>query len=252
MELVTRGLALRRGDRLLVSQLDLEVGPGEIWAVLGPNGSGKSTLLLALAGVFRPTAGEVLLDGRHLQRWLPSERGQRVAWQGSLPSAEFGFTVHQRLDLVPSRTREPVAALERLDLRPLADRRLFELSAGERQRVELAALWLRDAPVWLLDEPTTHLDLRHQVACLDLLREEARSGRSLIVVLHDLTQAHAIADRALLLRADESHQSGSAEELLRPGELEQLFGTRLHLAQGPEESSLLPAYHSPGSERSAR
>lgn len=252
MELVTRGLALRRGDRLLISDLELAVGPGEIWAVLGPNGSGKSTLLLALAGVLRPAAGKILLDGKRLHRWLPAERGERVAWQGSLPSAEFGFTVHERLELVQGRMREPLAALERLDLGPLAGRRLFELSAGERQRVELAALWLRDAPVWLLDEPTTHLDLRHQVACLDLLREEAHAGRSLMVVLHDLTQAHAIADRALLLRADETHRSGTAEELLRPDELEQVFGTRLHVAHGPEESALLPAYHQASRRRSER
>ncbi|MBW2241946.1 MAG: ABC transporter ATP-binding protein [Deltaproteobacteria bacterium] len=250
MELVTHGLELRRGEPVLISNLEMAVGPGEIWVVLGPNGSGKSTLLLALAGVLRPTAGEVLLDGRRLSRWLPAERGERIAWQGSLPSAEFGFKVHERLELVPSHTRKVKDALERLDLGPLAGRRLFELSAGERQRVELAALWLRDAPVWLLDEPTTHLDLRHQVSCLDLLREEARNGRSLIVVLHDLTQAHAIADQALLLRADETHQAGPAKELLRPEELEQVFGTRLHVAHGPEESALLPAYHSPDSQRS--
>ncbi|MCP5057165.1 MAG: ABC transporter ATP-binding protein [bacterium] len=250
MELLTHGLELRRGDAVLILDLDMAVGPGEIWAVLGPNGSGKSTLLLALAGVLRPTAGEVLLDGKRLSRWLPTERGQRIAWQGSLPSAEFGFKVHERLELVPSRTRKVNDALERLDLGPLAERRLFELSAGERQRVELAALWLRDAPVWLLDEPTTHLDLRHQVSCLDLLREEAGNGRSLVVVLHDLTQAHAIADQALLLRADETHETGPAVELLLPEKLEPVFGTRLHVAQGQEESALLPAYHSRDLRRS--
>jgi iron complex transport system ATP-binding protein len=245
MALVTRELSLQRGDRLLVEGLGIGVEAGEIWTVLGPNGSGKSTLLLTLAGVLRPAAGEVILDERRIDRWSSGQRGERIAWQGALPSAEFGFTVRERLELVPQQARNPADALRRLDLATLADRRLFELSAGERQRVELAALWLRDAPLWLLDEPTAHLDLRHQVVFLDLLREDARAGRSLIVVLHDLTQAHAIADQALILGDDVFHRSGPAAELLRPNELRDVFGTRLHVAQGPEESALLPAYHPP-------
>jgi len=242
MELLTRSLSVGRGGRNLIRGLDLRIGPGETWVVLGPNGSGKSTLLLTLAGVLQPEAGDVLLDGTGIGRLRPAERGQRVAWQGDLPSAEFGFSVRERLDLVPREERDPDAALRRLDLGGLEGRRLFELSAGERQRVELAALWLRDAPLWLLDEPTAHLDLRHQVTCLELLRDEARAGRSLVVVLHDLTQAHALADRGLLLGPEGTHQAGHAEELLQPATLERVFDTRLQVAQAPAGPVLLPDY----------
>ena len=98
-------------------------------------------------------------------------------------------------------------------------------------------------PFWLADEPTSHLDLGHQVACLELFRAEARAGRALLVVLHDLTQAHALADDALLLHPDGSSRFGAAAELLRPAELEPVFETRLHEVHGPEEVALVPAYH---------
>lgn len=243
MEYVTRSLATARGGRALAQGLDLSIAPGEVWVVLGPNGCGKSTLLLTLAGVLSPASGTIHMDGRDLSEWAPRERGRRVAWQGELPRTEFGFRVHERLEVVPRGTREVGEALERLDLLELASRRLYELSAGELQRVELGALWLRDAALWLLDEPTAHLDLKHQVSWLRQISEEARNGRALVVVLHDLTQAHAIASQVLLLHGGAECRSGSAAALLHPSELERLFGARVYEASGPEGVALVPDYH---------
>jgi len=243
VELVTSNLSIERGGQVLLRNLDLELRPGRICVLLGRNGSGKSTLLLTLAGVLPHGSGTIQVGGRALESWSGAERGRHIAWQGALPSAEFGFTVQERLELVRNRSRPVIEAVDRLELAPLAERRLFELSAGERQRVELAALWLRDAPIWLTDEPTSHLDLAHQVACLDLLRSEANAGRSIIVVLHDLTQAHAIADDALLLLPGGRARSGTGAELLRPTELEPVYGTTVHEMQGPDGVLLVPAYH---------
>ncbi len=242
MGLVTQSLQLVRGGRVLVEELDLSFSSGCTWAVLGPNGSGKSSLLFALSGELAPAAGEVHLDGKPIRAWSPRRRAERIAWQGELPSADFGFTVAERLGAAPARSRAPEAALERLDLGGLEDRRLNELSSGERQRVELAALWLRDAPIWLLDEPTAHLDLCHQVRWLEILQEEAAIGRTIVIVLHDLSQAHAVADRAVVLFGDGHTQCGAAEALLEPGLLLRLYGVRVQRLSGDNAVELLPVY----------
>lgn len=248
MELRTKSLCLDRGSRTLVRGLTIEVRPAETWVVLGPNGAGKSSLLLALAGQLHPCGGEVWLDGSPLSQWSSRERARRVAWLGNLPPTEFGMTVAERLALAQDR-RDRVAVartLERFDLTGAQVRRLEDLSAGERQRVELAALWLRDAPLWLVDEPTAHLDLRHQVHCVRELERVRRNGRSLLIVLHDLTQARALADWAVLLFGDGRVAAEPANELLRPEVLRSLFGTEIEsFASGRNAApALLPAYGS--------
>ncbi len=244
MALVMRGLAIGR-ERSLVAGLDGTLEPGTITVVLGPNGCGKSTLLLTLAGLLAPRAGTVESDGIAVHQLSDAARSERIAWQGELPSADFGFRVAERLALVEAGSRSAGAALARLDLEALADRRLTELSAGERQRVELAALWLREAPLWLLDEPTSHLDLRHQVAWLERLHEERAAGRTIVAVLHDLTQAHAIADRALLLSADGTHRFGAADLLLHADPIASVFGTEVERLRGARGDALLPVYPAP-------
>lgn len=242
MGLVTRSLQLDRGGRRLFQNLELSFASGQVCVVLGPNGSGKSSLLLTLAGEVAPSAGQVLLDGRPMTRVSPRRRAEAIAWQGDLPSADFGFTVAERLAVAPSQKRSPLEALERLDLDGLEDRRLGALSSGERQRVELAALWLRAAPVWLLDEPTAHLDLRHQVRWLEILHEEAADGRTIIVVLHDLSQAHAIADHAVALFGDGRVERGNASTLFQPEVLERLYGVGVQRLRGEAAVELLPVY----------
>jgi ABC-type cobalamin/Fe3+-siderophores transport system ATPase subunit len=252
MDLVVKRLRVSRRGRTLVDDLNFAVRPHDVWAVVGPNGSGKSSLLLTLAGELAPASGEIILDDRPLASWRAGERAERIAWQGALARAEFGFTIADRLAVVLAHRRTVGEALERLELDRLASRRLEELSAGERQRVELAALWRRDAPIWLLDEPTAHLDLAHQVRWLEIVREERRNGRAFVLVLHDLTQAHAIAGRAVLLRGDGRARSGSAARLLTTEELQKLYGTPVHRVTGPGGADLLPAYpkHSHGGGRS--
>lgn len=242
MELLAQSLCIDRGERRLIEGLNVDFGSGQAWVVLGPNGSGKSSLLLALAGELSPRAGEIWIGDRLLHSLRASQRAERVAWQGDLPRVEFGSTVAERLDLVPAQSRAPEEALELLDLAPLARRRLYQLSAGERQRVELAAVWLRPAPIWLLDEPTAHLDLRHQVRWLGVLRDEVSSGRCVIVVLHDLTQAHAIADNSLLLFGDGRVVSGRASSLLVPTPLAELYGTPIQQLVGARGNELIPLY----------
>ncbi len=217
------GVTVTRGGRRLFAPLDWRLRAGRIAVVLGPNGVGKSSLLLALAGLL-PAGGRLLLDGRPLTAHARRELASRIAWQGELPPVDFGLTVRQRLALAGDGIDD---AAGEMDVAHLLDRPLGALSAGERQRVELAAVLLRGAPLWLLDEPTAHLDLRHQARCLDMLRRAREGGRGIVVVLHDLAQAEAVADDAILIGADGSAAAGPADAMLEAGRLSALYEARL-------------------------
>jgi len=227
---------LQRGGRTLFTDFSKAVVAGRVTVVMGPNGTGKSSLLLALAGMF-PASGEVVLRGKPLNEYARVEIAREIAWQGDLPPTEFGLTVAQRLRFASSTEHADInVPVTLMEADSLLHRPLGELSSGERQRVELAALMLRDTPVWLLDEPTAHLDLRHQVTCLDMLRCEAERGRAMVVVLHDIQQAMSIADDVVLLDGRGHIETGVAAVMLTQGRLQAVFGVPLHAA------SLLPEY----------
>jgi len=218
-------LSLQRGSKQILNDVSLAISPGEITVVLGTNGAGKSSLLLALAGLI-PAGGTLLLHDRPVNSFSRVELASQIAWQGELPPTEFGLTVHQRLHLADQHG-DIESAAGRMDIAPLLNRVLGELSSGERQRVELAALILRDAPVWLLDEPTAHLDLKHQTRCLNMMKEQAANGRAIVTVLHDLQQAAAIAGQVALLDGRGGAEIGTADEMLVIEKLSQLFDTPL-------------------------
>jgi len=221
------GFSVERGGRTLLSGLDCEIRSGEVVVVLGPNGAGKSSLLLALAGLI-PAGGTIELSGRSLADHGRDELSYSVAWQGDLPPTEFGLTVSQRLELSAGDTADEVkVAAEAMDITPLLHRPLGELSSGERQRTELAALTLRSAPLWLLDEPTAHLDLKHQIHCISMLKQQRDSGRAIITVLHDLQQAMAVADHLILIDGRGGAEYGEAGQLFDSGKLTRLFDAPL-------------------------
>ncbi|MEP7282331.1 MAG: ABC transporter ATP-binding protein [Rubrivivax sp.] len=227
------GLALRVGERTLLRGLDLTVRPGELWCVLGPNGSGKTTLLHTLAGLRAPDAGTVRLDGTALPAWPADALARR---RGLLPQSThdaFGSTVLETVMLgrhphlgrwawegEGDRARA-LEALRALEIDGLAARDVTTLSGGERQRVAIAALLAQDPALLLLDEPLSHLDLRHQVQLLQRLRARVDGDRSgdgarhgpngthdgpprhaVLLSIHDLALARRYATHALLLAGD--------------------------------------------------
>ena len=221
-------LGLCRGEKRLLEGLNFNLYAGQVLVILGPNGAGKSSLLLALNGLINHVEGEIKLQGAALTDFSRLALAREVAWQGDLPPTEFGLTVQQRLDLVSHDSAVDAAvAIAELALENLLPRALGELSAGERQRVELAALMLRTAPVWLLDEPTAHLDLKHQRQCLQMLRREAQQGRAIVVVLHDIQQAQAIAEQVILVDGKGNVAVGNALDMLSQKRLSKLFDTPL-------------------------
>ncbi|TDE12207.1 ABC transporter ATP-binding protein [Jiangella asiatica] len=211
-----RGQALRLAygpDRVVVDGLDLELPPGKVTAVIGANGSGKSTVLRALARLLRPVDGQVLLDGRDIHQMRTRDVARQLGLLPQAPVSPDGITVR---DLV-RRGRTPhtslwrqwsdadeaalLAALAATDLTELADDPVDALSGGQRQRAWLALVIAQETPLLLLDEPTTFLDIAHQVDVLELVRALNRdAGRTVVMVLHDLNQACRFADHLVALR----------------------------------------------------
>jgi iron complex transport system ATP-binding protein len=210
LPLRAEGLRLRLGAIPAVDDVSLSLHLGQWAAIVGPNGAGKSTLLSLLAGLRRPDAGEVFLQGRALSTLPARERARGLAWLAQQGEAEGEIAGRDvvRLGRLPRHGLFGAAdaadeaavdrALAETEATAFADRRLSELSGGERQRVLLARALAVDAPVLLLDEPTTHLDAPHQRALLRGLAARARSGVAVAAVLHDLTLALA-ADRVLVM-----------------------------------------------------
>ena len=230
-------VALGRTQALLDVSLSLKPG----WtAIVGPNGAGKSTLLRTLAGLQRPDAGNVQLNDRPLQDWPGRERARRIAWLAQQGEATGELTVreivhlgrlpHLGLFTAPAAEDERIVQQAMVDVECDAwqERRLHELSGGERQRVLLARALAVQAPLLLLDEPTTHLDPPHQVALVRLLQRQVRAGTTVVSVLHDLSLA-LLADRLVLMKAGRVVAEGAAGEPALQSALVDLFSGAIRI-----------------------
>lgn len=231
--------------RRAVDGVDLRVEPGECVALLGPNGSGKSTLLKLLLGVLQPESGTAWFGERPLCDWPRDQLARRV---GVVPQGEevaFPVTVRElaamgRYPHLGSWRREGPhdraaidRALQRCDVAELAARPFATLSGGERQRVRLARALAQEPAALALDEPTAALDVRHEMAIFELLRELRGAGVTVLLVTHNLNLAARYADRLLLLDAGRLAACGTPAEVLRRPLLERVYRWPLHLTTHP-------------------
>jgi iron complex transport system ATP-binding protein len=235
LELVA--VARSYGPRVAIEGIDLRLVPGEVTVILGHNGSGKSTLLRVAAGILRPSAGRVLLDGVDLATMAPRVVARSIAGVAQEESVDFPYTVRDVASLgrhphLGPFAREGVedrraveSALEALDLVALADRPVPELSGGERRRAFLARALAQEPTVLLLDEPTAHLDLGHEAALLAVIRTLARTRRvAVALALHDLNLVGLVADRVVLLKDGRIRASGAPAEVLDAATLSEAYG----------------------------
>jgi iron complex transport system ATP-binding protein len=239
--LAARGLGFAYRDGHGIAEIDLDLAGGEVVGVLGPNGAGKSTLVKALSGTVGPCRGSVTLAGEELSTMSRREIARRVAVVPQEPVFDFPFTAlelvllgrHPHLSGLAFESETDVAlalaALERIGAGGLASRPVDELSAGERQRVVLARALAQEAPVLLLDEPSSFLDLRYQVELFDLLRELAGEGRAVLAVLHDLNLAAEYCDRLVLIAGGRVAAAGATPEVLTYPHLTRVYGTEVYV-----------------------
>ncbi|WP_223416205.1 MULTISPECIES: heme ABC transporter ATP-binding protein [unclassified Pseudomonas] len=243
----TQNLHIRRGRKIVLMDITLELKPGEVLGVLGPNGAGKSTLLGALCGELQADHASVWLDERELRDWTGTQRAQRLAVLPQVSTLNFAFRVEEvvgmgRLPHQTGRVRDDeivAAALQAADAGHLSGRSYLALSGGERQRVHLARvlaqLWPGEVgQTLLLDEPTSMLDPLHQHTTLQAVREFADRGASVLVILHDLNLAARYCDRLLLLEGGRPVALDTPEHVLRPEPLKAVFGLDVLVQQHPE------------------
>ncbi len=245
-------------ERVVLRECSFAMGSGEIVAVVGPNGAGKSTLLRVLAGLLRPTAGTVALDGQDLATLSRSQVARRVAVVPQIFDTLFPFTVREvvalgrtaRLGSFGRASADDVVAVARaideLDLAPLASRRVDRLSGGERQRAVLAMALAQEANVLLLDEPTVHLDPGHQLATLVLLRDLAtRRQLAVCAVLHDLNLASAFGSRIVVMAEGQVIRDGAPLEVIHADLVTAVFGDGLEVVERDGHPAVLPRIASP-------
>ncbi|MDU0348237.1 ABC transporter ATP-binding protein [Actinomyces sp. MRS3W] len=245
--LQARGVSLSyHPEHPVIADLSVRVEPGEVTMIVGPNACGKSTLLRALSRVLTPTAGQVVLDGEDVAGIKPKRFARRVGMLAQSSIAPAGVTVHELV----ARGRYPyqsilhqwsaqddaavTQAMERTHVTELARRRVASLSGGQRQRVWIAMALAQRTDVLLLDEPTTYLDLAHQVDVLELCRElNEELGTTIVAVLHDLNQACRYGDRVIAMRQGRILANGAPAQVVTPQLVEEVFGLPVQVVPDP-------------------
>ena len=246
VRLAAEQVRLAYGDRVVVDSLDLELLDGSFTAVVGPNGCGKSTLLKALGRLLRPSSGQVVLDGKPIAKTPTREVARVLGMLPQTPVAPEGLTVadlvargrhpHQSWLRQWSRDDEDVVAeaLAWTDMADLADRPVDALSGGQRQRAWISMALAQGTDLLLLDEPTTYLDLSHQIDVLELVaRLHAERGRTVAVVLHDLNLAARYAQRLVAMKDGVVVASGTPHDVLTEQLLAEVFDLEARVIDDP-------------------
>ncbi|MEU5688471.1 ABC transporter ATP-binding protein [Streptomyces venezuelae] len=243
--LSARGVSVGYGSRTVIDDLDVSIPPGVITTIIGPNGCGKSTLLRTLTRLLKPASGSVVLDGQDIVKLKTRDVAKKLGLLPQTPVAPEGLTV---ADLV-ARGRHPhqswlrqwssddagvvERALAMTGVSDLADRPVDSLSGGQRQRVWISMTLAQGTDLLLLDEPTTYLDLAHAIDVLDLVDDLHESGRTVVMVLHDLNLATRYSDHLVVMKAGAILAQGHPREVITAELLQEAFGLRARVVDDP-------------------
>ncbi len=238
---------------LIIRDLSFEVTPGTFLAIAGPNGAGKTTLLNLLCGLLSPNAGSIKIDSADMDSYSVKELAQKVAVVRQEFVPVFDFTVTEMVSMArtpylgvlgfESKSDRQIieGAMEATDTVQFASRALGSLSGGERQRVFIARALAQNTAILLLDEPTSFLDLKHQVGIYDLLKKmQLEKSKTIVAVTHGINLAAQYADIALLLGGDCSYNIGKAKDVFSLQQIERVFGVKTFVGKVGEEKFFLP------------
>ncbi len=243
--LAGRDLTIGYGDKTVITGLDVEIPTGELTVIVGPNACGKSTLLRGLARMLPTASGTVELDGAAIGSYPPKEVARRLGLLPQSPIAPDGIVVEDLVGrgryphqgVLRQWSKEDAAAVEqamaRANVSDLGDRMVTELSGGQRQRVWIAMALAQQTPILLLDEPTTYLDIAHQVEVLDLARGLQREGFTVVVVLHELHLAFRYATHLVVMREGAIVAQGGVNEVVTEELIEEVYGLPCRLIADP-------------------
>lgn len=244
--LEAQSLAIAYGKHLVIPDISLKISQGQITALVGPNGSGKSTLLKAFARIIHPRAGKIYLNGRAIAHLPTREVAQQLAILPQGPTAPEELTVRELVEQGRYSHAGPLRMLHEQDHMAIHQalvqtntiqfrhRRLDSLSGGERQRVWIALALAQATPILLLDEPTTFLDVGHQIEVLDLVQQLHREhGKTIMLVLHDLNQAARYSHRILVLDRGHIVADGPPRDVLTSSLLADVFHVQAHILNHP-------------------
>ena len=250
MEITVEGLRFSYNGSPLLDGVDLTVPKGEVLAIVGPNGSGKTTLLKNISGILSPEVGSVYLDMTRLPELSITELARYLAVVEQEREIGFDFTVREIVALgrLPHRgrfARETRTdkqwigrAMELTNVAPFAERSIRELSGGEKQRVFLAMALAQNPRVLLLDEPTTYLDINHQLQIMEIVRQEAAAGLTVLMAIHDLNLAAQYADRVAILHRGRLLAVGRPADVLTESNIKQAFQTDVAVGENPVTNSI--------------
>ncbi|TMU84477.1 ABC transporter ATP-binding protein [Bacillus sp. BHET2] len=244
--LQTKDLTLSYGERTIIDELTIDIPQGEISVFIGGNGCGKSTLLRSIARLLKPKQGSVLLDGEAISRLSTKEVARKMAILPQSPTAPEGLTVlqlvkqgrypHQTWLNTWSHKDEEIVqdALKATKMEELQHRKVDELSGGQRQRAWIALTLAQDTDIILLDEPTTYLDLTHQIEILDLLFElNEKEERTIVMVLHDLNLACRYAHNIVAIRDKQIYAQGKPEDVISCELVKNVFDMDCQVSRDP-------------------
>ena len=254
--LSTHGITFSYGDRPILRDVGFEaLQPGQLTALIGPNASGKSTLFRTIAGLLKPSAGQVHLNDTDLSTITTRERLKRVCFMPQFFAANAALTVFDVVMMaqknlsgwrVTSEDMEAVgSALHAAGIGHLSEAYISELSGGQSQMVSVAQALIRRSEVYLFDEPTSALDLHHQLSVLSQIKSAVRKRDAIgIVALHDLNLAARFADRLILLGQGRILAEGTPQDVLNHSELAATYGVDIEITQGPRKDLTVHAYSS--------
>lgn len=255
MELNASQLQVGYGERVIVDSMDMHIAHGKITTIIGPNGSGKSTVLKAITRLIRFQHGSVLLNGRDILQLKPKELARTIGVLPQMHSAPADFRVkdlvsygrmpHQKMFSGLSSEDEKIIqwAMEVTNTWAFRDKSIYEISGGETQRVWIATVLAQQPEILFLDEPTTYLDVSHQLDTMQLIKRLNReTGIGVVMVLHDLSQAMEISDHIIVIKDGHKYSEGAPEEVITSEMMREVYHVECDILRVPGREKPLIAF----------